>query len=601
MCRWNSATATTMAEGTTTVEQFVSKLGQVLQKKDAGLFSQLFLENGWYRDLLVSSWQFHSIPASQLVPFFANRTLPDIRALKLEPGLDVLAGASHIGGGETFHTAFVVFDLPGIGNGRGVMRLKEGTSGELRIYTLLLGLHELEKHLPPTGPRRPLGTQHHSGTARTNWLDRREAQREFVHEEPTVVVVGAGQGGLMVAARLGMGGVSCLLVEKNQRVGDSWRKRYKSLVLHDPVQADHFPFLPYPANWPIFTPKDKLANWFEFYVEAMELNVWTGCTILPGTSYDAATGLWSVPIRRADGVERTLHPKHVVQATGASGEPNIPRFRNMDTFSGTLVHSSGHEGGEKWQGKKVVIVGCCNSAHDIAQDLYEYGAHVTMVQRSETLVLTSNPGLSSMLEGMYEENAPFVDVEDADLVHISTPILLLEKMHQALSPALHKGDKDIHDGLTKAGFKVDMNPSGLFIKYYRRGGGYYIDVGCSSLIAEGKIKVKQGVEIDEIVPDGVKFKDGVVLPADLVVLATGYDAMNTTCEKIFGRKIAHETGEVWGVDREGEIKGIWRNSGHPCFWYMGGNFQLARSYSRFLTLQIMAIEDGLMPREGVLE
>ncbi|KZT56583.1 FAD/NAD(P)-binding domain-containing protein [Calocera cornea HHB12733] len=479
------------------------------------------------------------------------------------------------------------------------MRLKPDASGELKIYSLLLGLHELDKHLPPTGLRRPLGTQHHSETNRTNWLDGRQRKREFLDEEPTVVVVGAGQGGLMVAARLGMGGVSCLLVEKHQRVGDSWRKRYKSLVLHDPVYADHFPYLPYPANWPIFTPKDKLANWFELYVEAMELNVWTGCTVLPGTTYDRQTGAWSVPVRRADGTERVLHPKHVVQATGASGEPNVPRFRNMNAFDGTLVHSSGHEGGEKWKGKNVVIVGCCNSGHDIAQDLYENGAHVTMVQRSETLVLTSSPGLNTLLEGMYDENGPFV--EDADYIHISTPILLLEKMHQAVAPLLLKDDKPIHDGLAKAGFKVDKNTSGLFIKYYRRGGGYYIDVGCSSLIAEGKIKVKQGVEVDEFVKEGVKFKDGVVLPADLVVLATGYDTMNTTCEKIFGSEIAGQTSEVWGVDTEGEIKGIWRSTGHPCFWCMGGNFQLARSYSRFLTLQIMAIEDGLMPREGVLE
>ena len=123
---------------------------------------------------------------------------------------------------------------------------------------------------------------HGEQRARQSWLERREAEREFSDTEPQVVVVGAGQGGLTVAARLGQLGVDTLVVERNDRVGDNWRKRYHSLVLHDPVWYDHLPYLPFPDHWPVFTPKDKLADWFESYAAAMELNVWTGTEFLGG-------------------------------------------------------------------------------------------------------------------------------------------------------------------------------------------------------------------------------------------------------------------------------------------------------------------------------
>ena len=111
------------------------------------------------------------------------------------------------------------------------------------------------------------------------------AKVAFESSQPDVVVIGAGQGGLAVAANLGLLGVDTLVLEKNERVGDSWRKRYRSLVLHDPVWADHLPYLPFPASWPIYAAKDKIADWLEFYASAMELNVWTSTEIL-SSAYD---------------------------------------------------------------------------------------------------------------------------------------------------------------------------------------------------------------------------------------------------------------------------------------------------------------------------
>ena len=201
-------------------------------------------------------------------------------------------------------------------------------------------MEELKGFEEPLGSRRTKGVAHGEHKGRTNWLDERRRSREFVDRSPQVVIIGAGQAGLTLAARLKQLDVSTLIVDKNDRVGDNWRKRYHSLVLHDPVWYDHLPYLPFPAHWPVFTPKDKLANWLESYAEALELNVWTRSSVLGG-EYDERTHEWTVRIQREDGSERTLRPHHVVLATGMSSVPNVPEIAGAgDYVKGTLVHSS---------------------------------------------------------------------------------------------------------------------------------------------------------------------------------------------------------------------------------------------------------------------
>lgn len=130
------------------------------------------------------------------------------------------------------------------------------------------------------------------------------------------------------------------------------------------------------------------------------------------------------------------------------------------------------------------------------------------------------------------------------------------------------------------------------MKYFQRGGGYYIDVGASQLIVDGKIKIKQGQEIAEIVPNGMKFADGTELPADEIIFATGYKNMRTQARTIFGEELASQVKDVWGFDEEGEVRTIWRKTGHPGFWFFGGNLALCRYWSRMLALQIKALEEG---------
>lgn len=163
-------------------------------------------------------------------------------------------------------------------------------------------------------------------------------------------------------------------------------------------------YLPFPQNWPQFTPKDKLGDWFESYANIMELNVWTR-TSVTAAEYNDSTQEWTVTVTRGDGSKRTVHPRHVVWCTGHSGEAKVPTFPGQDGFKGTVYHGSKHTDAANLdvKGKKVVVVGTGNSGHDIAQNYYENGADVTMLQRSGTYVITADKGVFMMHEGLHED------------------------------------------------------------------------------------------------------------------------------------------------------------------------------------------------------
>jgi cation diffusion facilitator CzcD-associated flavoprotein CzcO len=577
--------------------RWLADFGHALEARDAAAIEGLFLADGWWRDLLAFTWDLRTFHGAEAIAGAFDATLDSARpsGFVLTEGKEpVLVEVD-----ETTRWVQAFFDFEtAVARGSGFFRVMPDANGSWKGWTVLTTVDELKGFEEPLGPRRAKGVSHGEHRARLSWLERREQEGEFTDSDPQVLVVGAGQGGLTVAARLGQLGLATLIVERNPRVGDNWRNRYRSLVLHDPVWYDHMPYLPFPAHWPVFTPKDKLADWFEAYVAAMELNVWTGTEFLGG-EFDDTSRQWTVRVRRADGTERILHPHHVVLATGMSGVPNIPTIPGLDHFTGTVSHSSAHPGGAEFAGRKAIVVGCCNSGHDIAQDFYEQGADVTMVQRSSTYVMSSENGIAVLFAGVYEEGGP--PVEDADMMFASLPYPLVGELHKGATKTLAEMDADLLAGLEKAGFKLDFGDdgTGLFMKYLTRGGGYYIDVGASRLIADGKIKIKQGVEIERFTRDGVVFSDGSSLPADVVVLATGYQNMRESARRLLGDKVADRCRPVWGLDDEGELRTIWRRSGHDRLWFMGGNLQQARTYSKFLALQIKADEEGLLPDAGL--
>lgn len=199
-------------------------------------------------------------------------------------------------------------------------------------------------------------------------------------------------------------------------------------------------------------------------------------------------------------------------------------------------------------------------------------------------------------EGMYEEGGPPLD--DADVFGNSLPNAVQFALNVGLTSRIKAVEKENLDGLARAGFEVDFghDGSGIYRKYITRGGGYYIDVGCSQLIIDGKIQVVRSAEgIKGFEEDGLVLADGRKVEADVVVLATGYANMRTSVEQAFGKAEADKCKDVWDLDEEGEINAMWRPSGHPGLWFLGGNLALCRIMSRFLAMQIKARQVGLNP------
>ncbi|EEU36836.1 uncharacterized protein NECHADRAFT_94035 [Fusarium vanettenii 77-13-4] len=583
----------------------VENINQAVQKHDYPALARLFTDDGYWRDHLALSWVFRTVQGPSAILDFLKSAAGSKDGFRLKsiaidnsaavrsPKTIPIDGPATVFGVQFFFTIETA-----LGTGQGLLRAVEH-NGEWKIFTLYTRLQEFKGYEESINEHRPKGVEHGGKPGRKNWAQRRAAAANFEDgSEPAVLIIGAGQAGLTAAARLKMLGIEAIAIDQNDRVGDNWRKRYHQLVLHDPVWYDHMPYLKFPPQWPIFTPKDKLAQFFEAYATLLELNVWTRTSIVD-TKWDDTTKSWSVSVERKkeDGSveKRTFHPRHVIQATGHSGKKNMPTMKGIENFKGDrLCHSSEFPGAqENSKGKKAIVVGSCNSGHDIAQDYLEKGYDVTIVQRSSTHVVSSKAITDIALGGIYSEDGP--EVDDADLLIHGLPTPVLKAIQVTVCQKQAEHDKEILDGLDKAGFKVDRGPdgAGLFFKYFQRGGGYYIDVGASKLIAEGKIKVKHGQEIDTVLPHGLRFADGSELEADEIIFATGYQNMRTQTRVMFGDEIADQVGDVWGFNKEGEMRVMWQKSGHPGFWFHGGNLAICRYYSKLLALQIKGLEEGL--------
>lgn len=564
---------------------------RALGRPDPATLDRLFLADSFWRDVLALSWNLQTIAGratiAQALTALAPGAAPTnfkIAPNRAPPRWVTRAGTNTIEAIFTFETA--------TGRGSGILRLIPDTADgdRLKAWTLLTSLDELKGFEEQLGTSRPRGQAYSRDFRGPNWLDLRSASRGYADRDPAVLVVGGGQAGLAIAARLKQLQVDALIVDREMRIGDNWRKRYHALTLHNQVQVNHMPYMPFPPNWPVYIPKDKLANWFEAYVDAMELNFWTG-TEFAGGAYDEVEARWTVTLRRADGSRRTMHPRHVIMATGVSGIANIPDIPTLDNFKGTLLHSSRYEDGETWTGKRAIVIGTGNSGHDIAQDLYSSGAEVTLVQRAATLVTNIEPS-AQLAYATYNEGT----LEDNDLIAASMPTPLAKKTHVMLTEQSKQLDKELLDGLSRVGFKLDFGEAGTGwqFKYLTRGGGYYFNVGCSNLIVEGKIRLRQFADIEGFVPDGARMKDGTLLPADLIVLSTGYKPQEYLVRKLFGEAIADRVGPIWGFGDGLELRNMYARTRQPGLWFIAGSLAQCRINSKYLGLQIKAIEEGIL-------
>ncbi len=578
---------------TAELRAWLNAFEQALAAGDMREVTELCAPECYSRDMLAFTWNIATFEGPDPIRRMLQATLPSTAPRNWE-----LDGEPKQVEGWT--ECWLTFETLA-GMGKGHIRLQDG-----KVYTVLTTLRSLHDHPWQEGRRRPRGVEHGSYPGRLHHGQRRAEAIAAMgsSEQPYCLIIGSGQGGMSLAARLDTLGVPNLIVEKNERPGDSWRNRYPSLCLHDPVWYDHMPYIPFPEGWPVFTPRDRMADWLEMYAKVMELSYWTGSTC-KSASFDEGENRWTVTVER-DGEDITLKPHHIAFATGMSGYPHHPVFPGNETFKGEQLHSSRYPGGPAFAGKRCVIIGSNTSAHDICADLWENGAEVTMVQRSGTLVVQTDTVLEHLVGALYSEEAldAGIDTETADYIATTWPNRLLERRQVANCEAMRQKDNALHEKLEAAGFILDFGPdnTGLVIKSFREGGGFYINVGASELICDGEIKLRSGVEIDRITEDAVNLSDGSALLADVIIYATGYGSMNRFVAEIVDEETAGRVGKCWGLGAGTrkdpgpwgrELRNMWKPTRQQNLWFQGGNLAQCRHFSRFLALQLKAKMEGI--------
>ncbi|WP_431302966.1 flavin-containing monooxygenase [Sediminicoccus sp. BL-A-41-H5] len=542
----------------------------------SGDLGAVFQPDGHWRDLLAFGWDIRTTSGTAAIA----KALQGARAknFRLDPARSAPRRVQRAGV-DCLEVIFA-FDAEH-GAGSGVARLVEG-----RAWTLLTALEEM------TGQGQVELPDYSREFGGENWLDKRNRARAYEDRDPAVLVVGGGQAGLSIAARLGQMGVDTLIVDRAARIGDNWRKRYHALTLHNETSVNHLPYLPFPDTWPVFIPKDKLANWFEFYVEAMELNFWTGTELVSGQRVGDA---WEVMLKRADGSMRVMRPRHIVFATGVSSIPIRPKLPGLEDFAGTVMHSGEYVAGHEWKGRPALVLGTGNSGHDVAQDLHASGAKVSMIQRSPTYIVSLAE--AQRVYAIYTEGLP---IRDCDLLATAMPYPVLCEAYRRATTHSRKLDQPLLDSLAAVGFRLDNDEGsmGFQMKYLERGGGYYFNVGCSDLIARREIGLVHDADVDRFVPEGLRMKDGRVVPTELLVLATGYKNQQETVRAYLGDAVAERAGPVWGFDEGGELRNMWRPTAQEGLWFTAGSLAQCRIYSKFLAMQIKAREAGLVTSRG---
>ncbi|KAG7091575.1 hypothetical protein E1B28_010597 [Marasmius oreades] len=589
-------------------QNWLRAFSKALTNNPKSITTDLFLETSYWRDVvsLTSDFRTFSGFSNHIKPFLHSRAdLFVPTSLKLLVGHDSKKPMiTEVFPDLVFLQFAFSFDVSYGGKGTAIGRLvytgveEEGVAG-WKVYTMFTCLDQLDPFVEKVGSNRPITPVFEP------WDEFRRKQVEFEDRDPDVLIIGAGQTGLEIAARMKQLDIDALVIEKNPRVGDNWRNRYDTLALHDTIWYDNPPYLSFPSTWPVYCTAGKLANFLESYAETLELAVWTSTTVVGNARWNQEDKTWTVELERGDGKgRRVVKVKHIVFGTGfGGGVPNIPKVPGVEKFKGKIYHSSEFKSARNHKGEKALVVGACNSGHDIAQDFARQGVEVTMYQRSSTYVITARA--VAMLLASFNEST-MNQLDWVDRANASLPYHVVREIQQRVVPVFRGSgvDGEVIKNLEKVGFKTNTGPdgAGVFPLLFEKAGGYYIDTGGSEDIITGKIKLISGAGggIKEFsdTGSGVVFQDGSSIEGiDVVVFATGFADAADSISPIIGPEHASKLHRIWGLNEEGELHSVWRDSGVEGVWVGIGNLAMCRYWSSVLALEIKGRLVGMLPEK----
>ncbi|KAI8723125.1 hypothetical protein NCS52_00167600 [Fusarium sp. LHS14.1] len=438
--------------------------------------------------------------------------------------------------------------------------------------------------------------------------------------ETDVFIIGGGNAAVALAARLKALGVESFICEKNAQVGDNWARRYDNLRFHLPTSVCELPYINYPneLHSPHLLTKNELAQHVKRYVAAFHLNFITSAKI-KSTAYNQSTNRWTIRFQTPGG-PHTAVSKHLVQATGVrSQKPYRPLVIDEGIYKGISIHSVAFKNGNELKNrgvKSVLVIGSGNSAFDIISDCHAAGLQTTMVARSPTYIIPFEHICHEASFGVYDHG-----VEAADRLFMTLPTMVQGQLTQDLLQRFASEEPGRYAPLAATGFPVidSRDPSQLILpNLLERSRSHYLDLGDTELIVDKKVGIKAGVEPVAYDTNGLHFSDCSILEADAIIWCTGFadQDVRTVAEEVLGchgvsttpkdldedknllgpRDIASRLDATWGIDSEGEIRGMWkRHLRLENYWVMGGATQHHRWHSRTLALQIKAALEGILP------
>lgn len=572
----------------------------VLTTKQSSV-EEVFVGDGvpFWRDMVAFSWNILTLEGAEAIQDFVDflhEATDESVSFERDTNHEIIAQNEKVEFCALFQTS--------LGSGRAHIRLESGRATTL--LTTLYDLHDCPFRVSPW--HRNVVSVREPVPLRDYWHERQADQ-----ENPYVVIIGAGQAGLSLGARLHALDVPYLIIEAGESPGASWKKRYPSLCLHDPVYYNHLPYMHFPPTWPLFSPRDKIARWLELYADALDLNILSQTRVTAARKQGCS---WEVNIVSEKTGTRVVSAKHLVFATGNSSFPkSVPKFPGK--FNGLQLHSSEYKGGRHYRTcRHFVVVGSNTSAMDIVQDLWEQlhdtetDVHITLLQRSPSTVISTDSVLRLGLGPLWSETS---DPEEADWRATTVPYRLALDRWKVATEKMRRNDRELLDGLARAGFQLDFGfeGTGIFAKSASEGGGFYIDVGAATLISRGDVNVC-GATIERLRDDGVEIQPNgggsrQFLKADCIIYATGFATLEKWVAEICGEAVAKTVGRTWGIGLghnlvkdplpwEGELRNMWKPTCVENLWFQGGNLAQNRHYSRFLALQLAVRYKGVEPR-----
>ncbi len=583
----------TVREDVALVEQsqmWLNAFEQALHLGDRQNFDDLFLTESYWRDMVSLTWDTCQLWGRDAVrdAMFDYAPSAGFKALRLDDERPAPCLAEFLG--EEVVEVFFAFETA-VGTGKGFARLASDESGPfgMRAWMIATGLVALNCAPDAVGRHPRLGFE--PAYPGQTWGEWAAAKSDFSTRDPDVLIIGGSHSGLSVGARFERKGATYLIVEKNDKPGDTWRNRYESLALHTPTWMNDLPYIPLPESWPMFLPKDRWADWLDCYATLMNLNFW-GSTEALSASFDETARVWEVSLRLADGSMRIMHPKHLVLAVGgAGGRPRIPGLPGLNEFAGEVLHSSTFKSGNAFRDKRVMVVGSSTTGHDICLDLYHNGAFPTMAQRGAACVVNIDEVIK------FSADYGRVPVEEADQLRSSMNLPMMVARAKAYTATTEVSHAELHTGLRKAGQKLTIgdDETGWTMKLFRDVRGYYLNVGASEAIIDGKITMLDFEKVERFLPDGVLLADGSVTPFDAVVLCTGFHDLSEDIAALLGPEVAQKVGRCIGVAADGEYRTMSRPTAQPHLWLISGGIVDSRKSSDILALQVIAQMEGLVP------